>query len=171
MKKIRPGLSIIPIQVLAVIIPTLVAAIILIFSSYSYSSINIADAHSFLQSSSFLSSLQPQQTLQQKESSVINGIDITRNPTVQQFIHQPFPSSLQSTSFVKWSLSQQQQNQEPNLQQQDPLNTIGFNNTNKADNHVSRPKPLLPFLTQVPEPTCYFTLNPLFCPHFLWTLK
>lgn len=176
--KFKVGLYLTLPQVLAVIIPTLAAAIIMvIFSFYPYPSINKADAHSFLMSSSFSSfpsSLQSQQTVRQQGSTDSNEIGIIRNSNLQELTHGPFLISLQSSPF-KSSMSQQQQqqqNQTPNLQYQETLKTNGItNSSNTPDNHVSRPISLLPFLKEFPEPECYFTTNPLFCPHNLWTLK
>jgi hypothetical protein len=173
MKKFKIEFSLTLIPVLAVITSALLAAII-IFSFFS-SSINIANAHSFSLSSPSPSPLQSQQPLQQQQKPInTNGISITRNPNEQQMIHQPFPTSIQS-SPVKSPLSQQQQqqqNQPPHQQQQqNPINTNGINNSNKPDNHLPSTAPLLTFSTEFPEPMCRYTVNPLFCPHYLWASK
>jgi hypothetical protein len=171
MKKFQIEFCLMLIPVSAVITSALIAAII-IFSFFS-SSINIADAHSFPLSLPSPSLLQSQQPLQQQQKPLkTNGISITRNLNEQQMIHQPFPISLQS-SPVKPPLSQQQKNQPlPHQQQQQkPLNTNGSNNGNKPDNHLPSTVSLSPFSTGFPQRICYFTVNPLFCPHYLWALK
>ena len=165
--KIEFSLALIP--VLAVITSALLGAII-IFSFFS--SINIANSQSFRQSSPSPSPLQSQQLpLQQQQNPLnTNGISITRNLNGQQMFHQPFAISLQSSPF-RSPLSQQQQNQpQQQEQQQQHPNTNGTDDSHKPDNHLPIMASLFPF-SKFPQPICYFNMNPLFCPHYLWVLK
>ncbi len=168
MKNFKIEFSLALIPVLAVITSALLGAII-IFSFFS--SINIANSQSFRQSSPSPSPLQSQQPLQQQQNPLnTNGISITRNLNEQQMFHQPFAISLQSSPF-KSPLSQQQQNQPPHQeQQQQHPNTNGTDDSHKPDNHLPIMASLFPF-SKFPQPMCYFNMNPLFCPHYLWVLK
>ena len=169
MKNFKIGFSLALIPVLAVITSALLGAII-IFSFFS--SINIANSQSFRQSSQSPSPLQSQQPLQQQQNPLnTNGISITRNLNEQQQIfHQPFAISLKSSPFGS-PLSQQQQNQSPHQEQQQQYpNTNGTNDSHKPDNHLPIMASLLPF-SKFPQPMCYFNMNPLFCPHYLWVIK
>ncbi|MGA7900091.1 MAG: hypothetical protein WCA39_14655 [Nitrososphaeraceae archaeon] len=168
MKNFKIEFSLALIPVLAVITSALLGAII-IFSFFS--SINIANSQSFRQSSPSPSPLQSQQPLQQQQNPLnTNGIGITRNLNEQQMFHQPFAISLQSSPF-RSPLSQQQQNQpQQQEQQQQHPNTNGTDDSHKPDNHLPIMASLLPF-SKFPQPMCYFNMNPLFCPHYLWVLK
>ena len=168
MKNFKIEFSLALIPGLAVITSALLGAII-IFSFFS--SINIANSQSFRMSSPSPSPLQSQQPLQQQQKPLnTNGISITRNLNEQQTFHQAFPISLQS-SPVRSPLSQQQQNQPPHQeQQQKHPNTNGINDSDKPDNHLPSMASLLPF-SEFPQPMCYFNMDPLFCPHYLWVLK
>ena len=168
MKNFKIEFSLALIPGLAVITSALLGAII-IFSFFS--SINIANSQSFRMSSPSPSPLQSQQPLQQQQKPLnTNGISITRNLNEQQTFHQAFPISLQS-SPVRSPLSQQQQNQPPHQeQQQKHPNTNGINDSDKPDYHLPSMVSLLPF-SEFPQPMCYFNMDPLFCPHYLWVLK
>ncbi|MGC2383285.1 MAG: hypothetical protein WA631_09295 [Nitrososphaeraceae archaeon] len=168
MKNFKIEFSLALIPGLAVITSALLGAII-IFSFFS--SINIANSQSFRMSSPSPSPLQSQQPLQQQQKPLnTNGISISRNLNEQQTFHQAFPISLQSSS-VRSPLSQQQQNQPPHQeQQQKHPNTNGINDSDKPDYHLPSMVSLLPFY-EIPQPMCYFNMDPLFCPHYLWALK
>jgi hypothetical protein len=115
--------------------------------------------------------------VRQQGSTESNKIGIIRNPNLQGFAHGTLLISLQSSPFKssmsqQLHLQQQQQNQTPNQQYQNTFKTNGITNSSiNSDNHVSRPITLLPFVKKFPEPECYFTTDPFFCPHNLWTLK
>ena len=169
MKNFKIEFSLALIPVLAVIMSALLGAII-IFSFFS--SINIANSQSFRQSSPSPSPLQSQQPRSSRQQNPLNtnGISITRNLNEQQMFHQPFAISLQSSPF-RSPLSQQQKNQPPHQeQQQQHPNTNGTNDSHKPDNHLPIMASLFPF-SKFPQPMCYFNMNPLFCPHYLWVLK
>jgi hypothetical protein len=148
------------------LLPVLVAFTIIIPSFCHYLLINKADAMSFLESS-FSSVIQSQQSHQQQAVSNINGISLTISSNKLELIHQQLPITVLSLSL---STSQQQHNRVPSMQEQESFNTDGVT-SDRAGNHVSGPKSLKPFYTNFPDPTCYFTLSPVFCPHFLWALK
>ena len=175
MKNSKIVFSLALIPVLAVITSALLGAII-IFSFFS--SINIANSQSFRQSSPSPYPLQSQPAQQQQNPLNTNGISITRNLNEPQMFHQPFAISLQSSPF-KSPLSQQQnknnnreqQNQPPHHeQQQQQPNTNGTDDSHKPGNQLPIMASLFPF-SKFPQPMCYFNMNPLFCPHYLWVLK
>lgn len=149
----------------AITLALLGAIVILSF----FSSPNIANSESFRLSSSSPSPLQSQQPLQEQQQLLnTNGISITKNLNGQQTFHQPFPSSLQS-STVRSLLSQQQQNPPPwhQEQQQNHPHSNGINYSDKSGNYLATM--VYPILySKFPEPLCYFNLGPLFCPHYLW---
>lgn len=169
MKNFKIGFSLALIPVLAVMTSALLGAIIL-FSFFS--SINIANSQSFRQSSPSPSSLQSQQPLQQQQNPLnTNGISITRNLNEQQMFNQPFVISLKSSPFSSPISQQQQQNQPLHQEQQQQYpNSNGTNDSHKPDNHLPIMASLLPF-SKFPQPMCYFNMNPLLCPHYLWVIK
>jgi hypothetical protein len=161
---------------LGVIIPTLAAALIIVMLSfYSYPSIQLADAHSFKMSPTFASSsssLQSHQPVRQHESSDSYDLGTIKNTKVQESTHRSLLLSPQS-SPVKSSMpqQQQQQNQTPNLHHQVHFKINEITNSNdNPKTHTFKNISLLP-VKEFPEPACRFTNNPLFCPHYLWTLN